>query len=376
MSEHNRLLRHRRGLRWCALGGTTALAILGAFAGMPSASAAQPPVGLGTATSFAVLAGTTITNTGASTISGDIGVSPGAAITQFPPGKVINGTQHAADAVALQAQKDLTTGYNSAASRTPASAVPVDLGGKTLTAGVYKASSALGLTGTVTLNAAGDPNAVFVFQAPSTLITASSSNVALTGGAQACNVFWQVGSSATLGTNSTFVGTVMALTSATVQTGATVAGRVLARNGQVSLDDNTITRPICTQNITTSSVASGATATSTSNSTANATSTAGGTPGSSTSASAAGAGTSGGGTLGASGGGGGSGSGAAGSRGSGGSGGSGGGGGGTPTDVPAGSGGLAATHDAGGMDGAAVIGFAGLSLMVVGAFGMSRRRSR
>lgn len=220
-------------------------ALLGGVAGTPAARAAQSSVGLGTATSFAVLAGSAVTNTGPSKISGDLGVSPGTAVTGFPPGEVTNGTQHKADAVALQAQSDLTTGYNDAAGRTPATAVSSDLGGQTLAPGVYKAASALGLTGTVTLDAQGDPNAVFIFQAGSTLITASNSTVALIRGAQACNVFWQVGSSATLGTDTTFVGSILALTSATVQTRTTVAGRVLARNGQVSLDTNTITRPTC-----------------------------------------------------------------------------------------------------------------------------------
>jgi hypothetical protein len=186
-----------------------------------------------------------VTNTGPSRISGDLGVSPGTAVTGFPPGQVNNGAQHVADPVALQAQTDLTTGYNDAAGRTPATSVSSDLGGQTLAPGVYKAASALGLTGTVTLDGQSDPNAVFIFQAGSTLITASSSTVKLIGGAQACNVFWQVGSSATLGTDTTFVGSILALTSVTVQTHTTVAGRVLARNGQVSLDANTITRPDC-----------------------------------------------------------------------------------------------------------------------------------
>jgi Ice-binding-like len=147
-----------------------------------NALAAQPPVGLGTAQAFAVLAGSTVTNTGPSTLFGDLGVSPGTAVTGFPPGTV-NGTIHAADAVAGQAQSDLTTAYNDAAGRTPPLAVPADLGGLTLTAGVYKSGSSLGLTGTLTLDAQGNPNAVFVFQAASTLITASGSSVKLINGA-------------------------------------------------------------------------------------------------------------------------------------------------------------------------------------------------
>jgi ice-binding like protein len=201
---------------------------------------------LGTATSFAVLAGTTVTNTGPSIISGDLGVSPGSAITGFPPGVVINGTVHAADAAAAQAQIDLTTGYNDAAGQAPDFDVTgVDLGGLNLTPGVYNATSSLGLTGTLTLDAQGNPNAVFIFQAGSTLTTASASTVNLIGGAQACNVFWQVGSSATLGTGTSFVGSILALTSITVTTGTTVAGRTLARNGAVTLETNAITQPTC-----------------------------------------------------------------------------------------------------------------------------------
>lgn len=217
----------------------------GSLAGAPMASAAPSPVGLGTATTFSVLAGTTVTNTGASVVSGDLGVSPGAAVTGFPPGQVISGTVHAADAVATQAQSDLTTAYNDAAGRTTDVTVSADLGGQTLAPGVYTAAAGLALTGTVTLDGQNDPNAVFIFQAGSTLTTASNSTVALIRGTNPCNVFWQVGSSATLGTASTFAGTIMALTSATVQTATTVAGRVLARNGAVTLDANTITRSDC-----------------------------------------------------------------------------------------------------------------------------------
>ena len=211
------------------------------------AFAAEPTVGLGSATSFAVLGGTTVTNTGSTVITGDLGVSPGAAVTGFPPGSLVDGTEHVADAVALQAQADLTTAYNDAAGRTPPTAdeTGVDLGGQTLVGGVYNASTAMALTGTLTLDAEGNPDAVFIFQAGSTLTTATDSTVRLINGAQACNVFWQVGSSATLGTSTTFVGTILALTSATLNTSATVDGRVLARNGAVTLDSNTITRATC-----------------------------------------------------------------------------------------------------------------------------------
>ena len=211
----------------------------------PSASAAQAQVGLGTATSFAVLGGSTVTNTGPTTISGDVGLSPGTAVVGFPPGRVTNGTIHAADAVARQAQNDVTTAFNDAAGRGPVVNAGVDLGGQRLLPGVYNNASSMALTGTVTLDALGDPAAVFIFQAGSTLITASNATVSLVGAAQACNVFWQVGSSATIGTNTHFVGTVLALTSISMQTGATIQGRLLARNGAVTLDNNVINRPTC-----------------------------------------------------------------------------------------------------------------------------------
>ena len=213
------------------------------------ARAAELPVSLGVASDFAVLAGTTVTNTGASFITGDLGVSPGTAVTGFPPGTLI-GAQHSADAAALQAQSDLTAAYDDAAGRTPATSVSGDLVGQTLTPGVYRSTSALGLTGTLTLDAQGDPSAVFVLQIASTLITGSASHVDLTGGAQASNVFWQVGSSATLGTASTFAGTILALTSITVTTDATIDGRALARNGAVTLDTNTITAAVGVLSIT------------------------------------------------------------------------------------------------------------------------------
>ncbi|MCW2962511.1 MAG: hypothetical protein JWM90_2898 [Thermoleophilia bacterium] len=209
-----------------------------------SAVAAQAPVGLGTAGSYAVLAGTTVTNTGATVINGDLGLSPGTSITGFPPGTV-NGTIHATDAAAAQAQADLTTAYDDAAGRSPAIAVSGDLGGLTVTGGVYRSASSVGLTGTLTLDAQGDPNTVFVFQAGSALTTATSSRVRLINGAQSCNVFWNVGSSATLGTSSTFVGNLLALTSVSLNDSVTVSGRVLARNGAVTLLNDTISASAC-----------------------------------------------------------------------------------------------------------------------------------
>ena len=170
-----------------------------------AASAAPPPVGLGTAGSFAVLAAERVTNTGPTVITGDLGLSPGSEVTGAP---LVNGAQHVADAVAVQAQNDLTTAYNDAAGRTPVTdKTDQDLGDQTLVAGVYKANVAMALTGTLTLDAENDPDAVFIFLAGSTLITASNSTVAMIRGANPCNVYWKVGSSATLGTGTTFVGT-------------------------------------------------------------------------------------------------------------------------------------------------------------------------
>ncbi|MCW3064351.1 MAG: hypothetical protein JWN32_1523 [Solirubrobacterales bacterium] len=208
-----------------------------------SAQAASVP--LGTADSFAVLAGSTVTNTGPSVISGDLGVSPGSAVTGFPPGIVTEGTLHAADGVALQAKADLAIAYTDAAGRSSTATVSSDLAGRTLTPGVYTSASSLGLSGDLTLDAHGDSNAVFVFKAGSTLIAGAGSRVRLIGGAQACNVFWQVGSSATIGSHSAFAGNILALTSISLTTGATLHGRALARNGAVTLDTNTITKARC-----------------------------------------------------------------------------------------------------------------------------------
>jgi Ice-binding-like len=219
-----------------------ALVVALALLASDALAAAQPPVGLGTADSFAVLAGQTVTNIGPSAINGDLGVAPGTAVAGLLP---VVGTIHTADAVAAQAQSDLTTAYDDAAGRNAPFAAPADLGGLTLTAGLYSSASSLGLTGAVTLDAEGDPDAVFVFQAGSTLITAAASHVNLINGAQPCNVFWQVGSSATLGTTSVFAGTVMALTSISMNNGVTVQGRALARNGSVTLINDTINAPRC-----------------------------------------------------------------------------------------------------------------------------------
>ncbi len=217
----------------------TALLAIG-MAGLVIAAAF---VNLNTADDFAVLGGAGITNTGATTITGNVGTYPTTSETGF--GSVtLNGSDHVGDAVTQQAKNDLVTAYNAAGQA--ATTVPTELGGTTKTAGVYdSAAGTFGITGTLTLDGQGDPNAVFIFRTASTLITADASHVSLVNSAQACNVFWQVGSSATLGIDSFFKGNLMALVSATLTTGANVNGRILARNGAVTLDSNTITRATC-----------------------------------------------------------------------------------------------------------------------------------
>ncbi|HEY7931972.1 MAG TPA: ice-binding family protein [Acidimicrobiales bacterium] len=210
-----------------------------------AASAAPATVNLGSTSTFAILAGSTITNTGSSVIAGGIGLSPGTSVTGFPPGIESSGTTSVANPTAVTAQTDLTTAYNDAAGRTPATTEPSNLGGLTLTSGIYTVASSASLTGTLTLNGANDASSTFIIQVPAALTTASASSVVLENGAQACNVFWQVTSSATLGTGSSFVGTLMALSSITATTGASVSGRLLARNGAVTLDSNTVTVPTC-----------------------------------------------------------------------------------------------------------------------------------
>jgi len=219
---------------------------------------------LGAASSFAVLGGSTVTNTGATTVRGDLGVSPGSAVTGFPPGTVVGGTIHAADAVAGQAQSDTTTAYNSLAGQPcTADLTGQDLGGKTLTAGVYCFSTSAQLTGALTLNAQGNANAVFIFKIGSTLTTASGSTVLLINGGSPCSVFWQVGSSATVGTTTTFVGNILALTSITLNTGAGVSGRALARNGAVTMDTNNIGSAGCAAGLATATPTATATAVAT-----------------------------------------------------------------------------------------------------------------
>lgn len=189
-----------------------------------------------------MLAGSTVTNTGSSVLTGDVGVWPGTAVTGFPPGIVIGGTIHAGDAVAQTAQSDLTTAYNAAAGLAVTGTLTgQNLGGLTLTPGVYFFASSAQLTGKLTLNNLGNPNALFVFQIGSTLTTASASSVIFSNSLTDSNVYWQVGSSATLGTTTAFQGNILALTSITLDTGATIGcGSALAINGAVTLDDNVI----------------------------------------------------------------------------------------------------------------------------------------
>ncbi len=206
-----------------------------------SAYAGAINVNLGTADPFAVLAGSAVTNTGSTKIRGDLGLWPGTAITGFPPG-IVYGTMDDSNAVAMQAQNDLTTAYNFAAGESCGDNLSgQNLGGLTLTPGVYCFSSSAQLTGKLTLNSEGNPNAVFLFQIGSSLTTASASSVVFTNGGHGDSVYWQVGSSATLGTTTDFAGNILALSSITLDTGAKIGcGRALARNGAVTMDTNTL----------------------------------------------------------------------------------------------------------------------------------------
>ncbi len=215
--------------------------------GVSSASAQTAP-SLGTAQSFAVLGGSTVTNTGPTVVTGDLGLSPGTSVTGFPPGQVVGGAIHAADAAAASAQNSVTTAYNSLAGQACPGANNLtgqNLGGLTLTPGVYCFSSSAQLTGVLTLNAQGNPGAVFIFQIGSALTTASASSVVVTNGGSPCNVFWQVASSATLGTSSSFAGNLIAASSVTATTGVNMTGRVLARNGAATLDTSAVTAASC-----------------------------------------------------------------------------------------------------------------------------------
>jgi len=206
--------------------------------GQVSAMAVAPP--LGAAGSYAVVGASTVTNTGPTVVNGDLGVSPGSAVVGFPPG-IVTGTINAANAASLAAQNSITTAYNALAGQAcNVNLTGIDLGGLTLTPAAYCFSSSAQLTGTLTLDALGNPGAVWVFQIGSTLTTASGSRVIFINGGQSCGAFWQVGSSATLGTTTTFSGNVLALASITLTTGATSSGALFARNGAVTLDTNVV----------------------------------------------------------------------------------------------------------------------------------------
>jgi len=205
-------------------------------------TATAPP--LGTAQSFAVLGASKVTNTGNTVVNGDLGVYAGTAITGIPPG-IVNGTQHSADVVAQQAQADTTNAFNNMTGQPCEFTISTDLGGLTLPSGVYCfAAASAGLTGTLTLDGQNNPASVWIFKMASTLTTASSSKIVLINGAQNCNVFWQVGSSATIGTNTTFVGNILASASITLTTGATISGRALASTAAVTMDTNIVS--VCT----------------------------------------------------------------------------------------------------------------------------------
>jgi hypothetical protein len=220
--------------------------VLAGLAPALSAAKVEAPVDLATAASYAVLADGAITNNGNSVINGDVGVHPGTEVSGFPPG-VINGQRHAGDAVAERAQSDLTVAYKDAAGRTSSRTIGPDLQGQTLTPGVYKASENAKLEGTLTLDAGGNPNAVFIFQLDSTLSTAQNSNVRVVNSpGPACSVFWTVGDSATLGANTSFVGRVMAVNGITLQSDAKIEqGGALSRDGAVTLDTNEVSRSDC-----------------------------------------------------------------------------------------------------------------------------------
>lgn len=217
--------------------------LLGALLLAPAiAPAAQEPVPLGSTAPFGVLAATTVTTIPTTTINGDLGVHPGDSVTGEP---IVNGTLHLADPIAAQAKLDLTTAYNDAAGRVvDAVTVAGNLGGQTLAPGLYKSATSLEISsGDLTLDAQGDEDGVWIFQMGSTLVTTVGRQVILSGGARAENIFWQVGSSATIGGSSVFKGNILADQSITMGTGAILDGRALARNGEVALDANTITVP-------------------------------------------------------------------------------------------------------------------------------------
>lgn len=209
---------------------------------IPLQTTVQATVPMGNSSGFAILAGSSVTNTGATNITGDLGLSPGTSVGGFPPG-ILVGTEHINDLIANNAKLDLTVAYNDAAGRTCTDIVTLsgNIGGLTLTPGLYKSTSSLAISsGDLTFDANGDANAVFIIQIASSLTTTSGRRVILAGGAQASHIFWQVGTSATFGTTSVFKGTVMAMQSITFNTGAKIDGRALARTGGLTLAGNAI----------------------------------------------------------------------------------------------------------------------------------------
>lgn len=236
--------RFRLALQVVVLVAAVLLPARGALAANPA------PIDLGAAAPFGVLAGTAVANTGASAVSGDIGSTPGVSITGFGPPGTLTGTIYAGGAVASHAQSALTAAYLDAAGRTADQTLTDDLAGKTLTPGVYRYGAAAQLTGTVILDAQGNPDAVFIFQIGTTLGSSAGSTVSLINGAQACHTFWQIGTSSTLGANTAFRGSMLADASITIGAGTSVAGRLLARTGTVTMDTNAVTPTTCALDIT------------------------------------------------------------------------------------------------------------------------------
>lgn len=267
MSNHLDFTRGRVAL----IGIAVCVVFTAILVAIPIAAGAAPPVNLATAQPFVVLGGAGVTNTGPTVLNGDLGVAPGTSLSGFGAPAVVNGATHVNDAVAAQAQADLTTAYNVAAEQPVAPGndlTGIDLGGLTLSPGAYGFSTSAQLTGQLTLDAHGDPNAQFVFVIGSTLTTASASSVILTNGASPCNVFWKVGSSATFGSGTAFEGNVLALTSISLNSGVTVLGRALARNGEVTLINDVLTLPQCATETSTTPTGTGtATGTGTTTST-------------------------------------------------------------------------------------------------------------
>src|ERR1700690_1239678 len=230
-------------------GNALATNLVSTFTTSVTACQAPTAISLGTACTFGILASTpSVTSVGPTIVTGDIGIWPAASITGFPPG-TFSGSEHLGDGVAMGAQGDLTTAYNNAAGAAGGAVLAADIGGQTLPAGVYKTTSSqptLGITGNLTLDGGGDPNSVWIFQIVSSLTTAAgNSQIILINSASAQNVYWQIGSSATLGTTTIFEGTIMAQASITLTTGATLKGRGLARTGAIALDSNPVNVPPC-----------------------------------------------------------------------------------------------------------------------------------